>query len=77
MKKELADFTKDVIHVNATETAVKETGTSVTANIYMLGIASARGLIPIKKDVLLEAIKDRVPPKYFEMNKKIFESTSR
>ena len=77
MKKELADFTKDVIDVNATETAVKETGTSVTANIYMLGIASARGLIPIKKDVLLEAIKDRVPPKYFEMNKKIFESASR
>lgn len=77
VKKELAGFTKEVIDVNATETAVKETGTSVTANIYMLGIASARGLIPIKKDVLLKAIKDRVPPKYFEMNKKIFESAGR
>ena len=73
VKKELTGFTKDVIDVNATETAVKETGTSVTANIYMLGIASTRGLIPIKKDVLLEAIKETVPPKYFEMNKKIFE----
>lgn len=77
IKKELKDFAKEVIDVNATETAVKETGTAVTANIYMLGIASARGLIPIKKDVLLEAIKDTVPPKYFEMNKKIFESASR
>lgn len=73
VKKELKDFVKDVIDVDATAKALKETGIAVTANIYLLGIASARGLIPINKDNLLEAIKDTVPPKYFEMNKKIFE----
>lgn len=74
VKKELKDFVKEVIDTDATEIAIKETGTSVTANIYMLGIASARGLIPIEKAVLLEAIKETVPEKYFEMNKNIFEA---
>jgi len=74
VKKELKGFAKEIIDVNATGTALEQTGTAVTANIYMLGIASARGLIPIKKGTLLEAIKDRVPPKYFEVNKKIFEA---
>lgn len=73
VKKELKGFAKEVIDVNATETAIKETGTGVTANIYMLGLASAQGLIPIKKGILLETIKENVPPKYFDMNKKIFE----
>ena len=74
IKKELKAFTKNVIDVNATEIAVRETGTSVTANIYMLGLANARGLLPIENDALLEAIKETVPEKYFEMNKKIFEA---
>lgn len=74
VKKELKSFAKEIIDVDATELAIKETGTSVTANIYMLGIASVRGLIPIEKGMLLEAIKETVPEKYFEMNKKIFEA---
>ncbi len=73
VKKELKDFVKDAIDTDATEIAIKATGTPVTANIYMLGIASARGLIPIEKAMLLESIKETVPEKYFEMNKKIFE----
>lgn len=76
VKKELRWFVRDIIDVDATATAIKRTGTAVTANIFLLGIASARGMIPIKRDVLLEAIKDRVPPKYFKMNEKIFESAS-
>jgi indolepyruvate ferredoxin oxidoreductase beta subunit len=73
VKKELGSFAKEIIAVNATEVAIRETGTAVTSNIYMLGIASARNLLPIKRELLLESLKETVPPKYFDMNKKIFE----
>jgi indolepyruvate ferredoxin oxidoreductase beta subunit len=74
LKKELGEFAKEVIVVDASAKAIELTGTEVTSNIYMLGLASAKGIIPIEKDVLLEAIKGIVPEKYFEMNKKIFEA---
>ena len=76
IKKELKKFFKKIIDVNATEIATKETGVAVTSNIYMLGMASARGVIPIKRETLLETIKENVPLKYYEMNKKIFEAAS-
>ena len=73
IKKELKGFFKEIIEVNATEIAKKETGKSVTSNIYILGLASVRGVLPIKREILLEAIKENVPPKYFDLNKKMFE----
>ena len=73
IKAKLKGFSKQVIDVDATGIAERETGSAVTSNIYMLGIASARGLIPIKRELILEAIKESVPEKYFEMNRKIFE----
>jgi indolepyruvate ferredoxin oxidoreductase beta subunit len=73
IKAKLRGFSKQVIDVDATGIAERETGSAVTSNIYMLGIASARGLIPIKRELILEAIKESVPEKYFEMNRKIFE----
>jgi len=73
IKSKLKSFSREVIDVDATGIAEKEAGTNVVSNIYMLGIASSRGLIPIKRELLLEAIKESVPEKYFEMNKRIFE----
>ena len=73
IKAKLKGFSKQVIDVDATGIAERETGSAVTSNIYMLGIASARGLIPIKRELILEAIKESVPEKYFEMNRKIFD----
>jgi indolepyruvate ferredoxin oxidoreductase beta subunit len=73
IKKELKKFYKKVIDVNATDIATKETGKAVTSNIYMLGMISARKLIPIDKDVFIKTIEENVPPKYLDMNKKIFE----
>ena len=66
-------FYKEVIDVNATEIATKESGKSVTSNIYILGLASARGLLPIKRDILLKTIEQNVPKKYFDINKRMFE----
>ncbi len=73
IKELLKGFSKETIDINATKIAEKEAGTTVVSNIYMLGIASARGLIPLKEDIILESIKSSVPEKHFEMNKKIFE----
>jgi indolepyruvate ferredoxin oxidoreductase beta subunit len=73
IRKELKRFYKKVIEVNATEIAKKETGLSITSNIYALGLISARNLIPISRKVFLKTIEENVPPKYLEMNKKIFE----
>jgi indolepyruvate ferredoxin oxidoreductase beta subunit len=73
IKAKLKGFSKQVIDVDATGIAERETGSAVMSNIYLLGIASARGLLPIKRELILEAIKESVPEKYFEMNRKIFE----
>lgn len=68
----LKQFSSKVIFLDASEAVKKETGDTVTANIYMLGYATKK-ILPIKKDKILEGIKSVVPEKHFEMNKKIFE----
>jgi indolepyruvate ferredoxin oxidoreductase beta subunit len=73
VKAKLKVFSKQVIDVDATGIAEREAGSAVMSNIYLLGIASARGLLPIRRELLLEAIKENVPEKYFELNRKIFE----
>jgi indolepyruvate ferredoxin oxidoreductase beta subunit len=73
----LEPFSGKVITLNASEIVKKETGRTVSANVYMLGYASSKGLIPIKKEFLLEGIKKVIRKKYFEMNKRIFELASR
>jgi len=73
IKSKLKGFSKQVIDVDATGIAERETGSAVASNVYMLGIASSRGLIPIRRELLLEAIREQVPEKHFEMNRKIFE----
>ncbi|MDI6798767.1 MAG: indolepyruvate oxidoreductase subunit beta [Candidatus Aenigmarchaeota archaeon] len=72
MKNILKNFSSEAIFLNASEIVKKETGSIVATNIYLLGYAS-RCLIPIKREFLFEGIREVVPEKYFEMNKKIFE----
>jgi len=71
MMKDMKGFSKNVIILNGTSTVKEVTGNDMSLNIYMLGYASK--FIPIKKQNLLKAIKMNIKPKYFEMNKKIFE----
>ena len=73
IRKDLKKFYKKIVEVNATEIATKETGKAVTSNIYIIGLITARKLIPISKDIFLKTIEENVPPKYLDMNKKIFE----
>jgi len=77
IKNILEKSSSKVFILNATEIAKKAVGTTAPANVYLLGYAYHKKLIPIKKQHLLEAIKETVPEKYFEMNKKIFELPSK
>ena len=66
-------FSEKVMILNASEIVEKETGSVLTSNIFILGYVVAKGFLPIKEKFVLEAIKENVPEKYFELNKKIFE----
>lgn len=72
IKKSLEDFSEKVIVLNASEIVKKETGSDIAANIYLLGYAISKKLIPLKEDFILQAMQE-IAPKYFEVNKKIFE----
>jgi Pyruvate/2-oxoacid:ferredoxin oxidoreductase gamma subunit len=71
IKKSLKDFSEKVIVLNASEIVKKETGSDIAANIYLLGYAISKKLIPLKEKFILKAMEE-VAPKYFEANKKIF-----
>ena len=72
-KKLLKPFSKKIMILNASEAVKKETGDIISTNIYLLGHAISKKLIPLKKKFLLEAMKEIFPEKYFEINVRIFE----
>lgn len=71
--EDLKYFSTKVILVNASDIVKRETGNIVSTNIYMLGYALWRKLIPLKKKFVLQGIKEIIPKKYLEVNKRIFE----
>jgi len=73
IKKILAGFSSKVIVLDASGAVKKETGDVLAANIFLLGYACGKKLVPIKKEVILEVMKGLIPEKYFENNKKVFE----
>lgn len=72
IEKSLKDFSEKVIVLNASEIVKKETGSNIAANVYLLGYVVGKGLLPLKEKYILEAMKE-LGPKYFDVNKKIFE----
>jgi indolepyruvate ferredoxin oxidoreductase beta subunit len=75
--KKLKPFSKKVIILNASDIVKKETGDVIQTNVYMLGYAFSKKLIPLKKKIILNAIEKIIPKKYFEINKRIFELASK
>jgi indolepyruvate ferredoxin oxidoreductase beta subunit len=51
----------------------EQAGTAKTLNIVMLGAAFCCGILPFSEQVLLEAIKRRVPERFMDANLKAFE----
>jgi indolepyruvate ferredoxin oxidoreductase beta subunit len=72
IERSLKDFSKKVIVINASEIVKKETGSDIAANVYLLGYAIGKGLLPLKEKYILEVMQE-LGPKYFDVNKKIFE----
>jgi len=72
IKENLHHFSRQVIVINAADKVKKVTGNIVMSNIYLLGYAVSKGLLPLKKEHLLKAIEEIVPRKYLVENKKAF-----
>lgn len=66
-------FSSKVIIINASEIVERETGSILSSNIFILSYAVSKGLLPIKENYVLEAMKENVPEKFFELNKKVFD----
>lgn len=73
IKKALKNFSKDIIFVSASKIVKDETGSELASNVFMIGYAVGKKMLPIKPKNILKAIEKIVPSKYFELNKKIFE----
>jgi indolepyruvate ferredoxin oxidoreductase beta subunit len=74
--KRMKDAGAFVIEIDALGLA-KKAGTSMAENVVLIGALSASPCFPIKKDVMLEAVKRLVPPKAVEVNLKAFELGSK
>mgnify|MGYP002394901360 CR=1 FL=1 len=64
--------TQDLVDVPATQLSL-EAGSVMMVNVVMLGALSASEELPIRRDVIVEAIKERVPSHMVEKNLKAFE----
>ena len=51
----------------------KDAGALITKNIVLLGALAASGVLPFKKEILLETILDNIPAKFKDVNNKAFE----
>jgi len=76
-KKEIEEKIKLPVGSNlrlilASEICKKELGKEVVSSIYLLGYCIFKNLIPLKPDSVLKAIKETMPEKYLELNKKAF-----
>ncbi len=66
-------FAGRIIIINASDVVKKETGSILTSNIFILGYAISKKLLPLKEKIVLETIEENVPKRYIELNKKVFE----
>jgi indolepyruvate ferredoxin oxidoreductase beta subunit len=71
--KFLQTFTKKIEVVDANGICQKELGTSVVSGIFLLCLAAFKGMVPLKPEVVLDAIKGSVAPKYLDLNIKTWE----
>ena len=70
---EMKKFAKRVEVVDASEIVEKLTGEIAMTNVFMLGYAIKKKVLPLKKDVVWECVTERIRPQFVEMNKKVFE----
>ncbi len=61
------------LHLIDAERIAKEAGNIITANIVILGAALATPQFPVKKDLIIESLKQNLPARSIDMNIKALE----
>ncbi len=70
--EELKVKIKNLLIINAQKIA-KEAGSIISENMVLLGAAVATPNFPIEKDLVIQSMKENLPPKSIETNLKAFE----
>ncbi|MEM5766309.1 MAG: indolepyruvate oxidoreductase subunit beta [Candidatus Aenigmatarchaeota archaeon] len=70
--KEIKKFAKVEV-VNASKIVESLTGEDAMSNIFMLGYAINKRLLPLKKENAWKAVAKKIRPEFLELNKKVFE----
>jgi indolepyruvate ferredoxin oxidoreductase beta subunit len=73
ISESLSKVSKDVSLIPAADICRKELGADVVSGIFLLSLAVARKMIPLKANSVLTAIKKIIPAKYLELNLKAFD----
>lgn len=71
--KVLKNITKKINIVSAADICQKEFKTDVVAGIYLISLASFKGLIALKPNSILSAIKKVIPQQFLPLNTKTFQ----
>lgn len=69
----LREVTKRIKMIPATQICKKELDNEVVAGVFMLGFAAKRNLLDINSSLIIEAIEQELPEKYWELNKEAFK----
>jgi indolepyruvate ferredoxin oxidoreductase beta subunit len=64
-------LTQDILVVE-TEKLAKQAGNVLTRNIVLVGVLAGTGRMPVKKESLVDALKELVPAKHVEINVRAF-----
>lgn len=73
ISKNLKMFSGKAFLVPASDICQKELANPVVSGIYLLGFAVSKGLLSLKRETILAAIKEIVPEKHLELNLKAFD----
>lgn len=73
MLKNLKKLSREIVLVPASLICQEKLGTNIVAGIYLISLASFNGMIPLKPNFVLKAIKKIIPKKHLELNIKAFE----
>lgn len=73
VSNKIKKISKNLHSVDADKIVEKITKDITMVNIFMLGYAVNKGLLPLKKEFVWKAIKGRIRKRFLEQNKEVFE----
>jgi Pyruvate/2-oxoacid:ferredoxin oxidoreductase gamma subunit len=76
VKKMLEENLPQVYSCNVDKVVREITGDIMSVNIYMLGFALSKGVLPFEKDAVWGAIQEKIAERFWSQNRKVFEAAS-